>query len=78
MADSALGIDTPCGAHALVGTVARRNTTITQRLVNAGAIILGKANLTHFCGLNAAYQWSRLQPNWWPDAVTLCLGRSAA
>jgi len=44
-------MDTTCGAHALIGAVARRNATIAKRLIDAGAIVLGKANLTQFCGL---------------------------
>jgi len=44
-------MDTTCGAHALVGGVAMKNATVAQRLVDAGMIILGKANMTQFCGL---------------------------
>jgi len=55
-------MDTTCGAHALVGAVARRNATIAQRLIDAGAIVLGKANLTQFCGLKQ----QPITPGWSP------------
>lgn len=39
------------GSYAFVGCIPKKNATIVDRLVRRGIIILGKANLTEFCGL---------------------------
>jgi amidase len=41
---SELGLPTTCGSLALVGSKLRKNAVIIERLLAAGAIILGKAN----------------------------------
>jgi amidase len=54
---------TTAGSIALEGAVPNRDATITKRLRDAGAIILGKANLSEFAGwvdLDAAPGWSSL------------------
>lgn len=51
MTDVALGMDTTVGSYAFVGCIPRKNATIVDRLQRRGMIILGKANLTEFCGL---------------------------
>ncbi|KAF2015272.1 amidase signature enzyme [Aaosphaeria arxii CBS 175.79] len=51
MTDISLGMDTTVGSYAFVGGVPRKNATIVDRLVRRGMIIMGKANLTEFCGL---------------------------
>ncbi|KAK0717600.1 amidase family protein [Lasiosphaeria miniovina] len=42
----ALGLPTTCGSLALVGSKPRQNAAIIERLIAAGVIILGKANLS--------------------------------
>lgn len=39
------------GSYAFVGCIPKRNATIVDRLIRRGLIILGKSNLTEFCGL---------------------------
>ncbi|KAF2742870.1 amidase signature enzyme [Sporormia fimetaria CBS 119925] len=51
MTDADLGMDTTVGSYAFVGCIPKKNATIVDRLVRRGIIILGKANLTEFCGL---------------------------
>jgi len=51
MTEEALGMDTTVGSFAFVGSVPKRNATIVDRLIRRGLIILGKANMTEFCGL---------------------------
>jgi amidase len=43
---SALGMSTTAGSYAFIGAKASKNGAITQRLIDAGMIILGKANMT--------------------------------
>lgn len=43
---SGLGMSTTAGSYAFVGAKASKNGAITQRLIDAGLIILGKANMT--------------------------------
>lgn len=43
---SELGMSTTAGSYAFVGAKASNNGAITQRLIDAGLIILGKANMT--------------------------------
>ncbi|KAF1964182.1 amidase signature enzyme [Bimuria novae-zelandiae CBS 107.79] len=51
MTEAGLGMDTTVGSYAFVGCTPKRNATIVDRLIRRGLIILGKANLTEFCGL---------------------------
>ena len=39
-------MSTTAGSYAFVGAKASKNGAITQRLIDAGLIILGKANMT--------------------------------
>lgn len=43
---SDLGMSTTAGSLAFIGSKASKNGSITQRLIDAGLIILGKANMT--------------------------------
>ena len=43
---SELGMSTTAGSYAFVGAKASKNGAITQRLIDASLIILGKANMT--------------------------------
>ncbi|KAK3899057.1 amidase signature domain-containing protein [Staphylotrichum tortipilum] len=43
-----VGLPTTCGSYALVGATAIRDATVTTRLVQAGAIIIAKANLSEW------------------------------
>ncbi|KAF2201136.1 amidase signature enzyme [Delitschia confertaspora ATCC 74209] len=51
MTDMNLGMDTTVGSYAFVGCTPKKNATVVDRLIKRGMIILGKANLTEFCGL---------------------------
>ncbi|KAF2191499.1 amidase signature enzyme [Zopfia rhizophila CBS 207.26] len=51
MTDVNLGMDTTVGSYAFVGCIPKKNATIVDRLIRRGMIVLGKANLTEFCGL---------------------------
>lgn len=39
-------METTCGSYALVGAKAKRDAVVVERLVKAGALIIGKANLS--------------------------------
>lgn len=39
------------GSYAFVGCIPKKSATIVERLVKRGMIIIGKSNLTEFCGL---------------------------
>ncbi|KAK7747238.1 hypothetical protein SLS53_001491 [Cytospora paraplurivora] len=59
--DQSLGMVTSAGSSAVASLKARRNATLVDRLIEAGAIVLGKGNLTEFCGLksdNTPIGWS--------------------
>jgi amidase len=43
---SELGMSTTAGSYAFIGAKASKNGAITQRLIDAGMVILGKANMT--------------------------------
>lgn len=43
---SHLGMSTTAGSHAFIGSLASKNGAITQRLLDAGLIVLGKGNMT--------------------------------
>ncbi|KAF2002411.1 amidase signature enzyme [Amniculicola lignicola CBS 123094] len=51
MTDVNLGMDTTVGSYAFVGCIPKKNATLVDRLIRRGLIILGKSNLTEFCGL---------------------------
>lgn len=51
MTDPSLGMVTSAGSYAIASLTAMRNATLVERLIEAGIIILGKGNLTEFCGL---------------------------
>ena len=56
-------LPTTAGSRALEGHQAEHNSTLVQQLVDAGAIILGKANLSewaNFRGKNSSSGWSAL------------------
>ncbi|CCO30278.1 hypothetical protein BN14_04305 [Rhizoctonia solani AG-1 IB] len=55
------GMNNTAGSYALLGSVVPRDATVTDKLRKAGAIILGKANLSewmHFRELDIAQGWS--------------------
>ncbi|KAL6690460.1 amidase signature enzyme [Trichoderma pleuroticola] len=60
MTASELGMPTTAGSFALVQAICRKNAPLVQKLIDAGLIILGKANLTEFCGLKT----SAMMPGW--------------
>ncbi|KAB5566751.1 amidase-like protein [Coniochaeta sp. 2T2.1] len=49
--DSSLGMPTTVGSHVFSHLKAKRNATLVDKLLDAGLIVLGKANMTEFCGL---------------------------
>lgn len=51
---SNLGMGTTAGSRAFIGSQASKNGAITQRLIDAGLIILGKANMT-VCGVLVSF-----------------------
>ncbi|EPS29808.1 hypothetical protein PDE_04758 [Penicillium oxalicum 114-2] len=56
-----LGMDTTAGSLALKGSKPRQNATVVQQLLDAGAIIIGKANLSelsYYKGTGLACGWS--------------------
>ncbi|KAN0114724.1 Amidase signature domain containing protein [Hyaloscypha variabilis] len=55
-----LGMDTTGGSFALVGSRPRKNAEIVDRLISAGMIILGKANLSELSG----FKGSGIMPGW--------------
>ena len=46
-----LGMDTIAGSAVFAGTKTKKNAAVIDQLINNGLIILGKSNLTEFCGL---------------------------
>ncbi|KAK5062767.1 hypothetical protein LTR84_004842 [Exophiala bonariae] len=48
--DSALGMDTTSGSFAFRGVKTKKNSPVVDRLVKAGLIIIGKANLSEWAG----------------------------
>lgn len=60
MTDPRLGMDTTVGSYAFVGGRPKKNATIVESLIRNGMIILGKANLTEFCGLKTP----QMPPGW--------------
>ncbi|KAH6971403.1 amidase signature domain-containing protein [Ilyonectria sp. MPI-CAGE-AT-0026] len=57
---SDLGMTTTAGSLAFVGSKASKNGAITQRLIDAGLIILGKANMTELAGM----KMTMMMPGW--------------
>ncbi|KAM7205425.1 Glutamyl-tRNA amidotransferase subunit A, mitochondrial [Naviculisporaceae sp. PSN 640] len=55
-----LGMDTTAGSWAFIGAKAKSNAALVQKLVDAGMIILGKANMTEFAGLKT----TMMMPGW--------------
>ncbi|KAH8775372.1 amidase-like protein [Diaporthe sp. PMI_573] len=56
-----LGMVSSAGSSAIASLQATRNATLVDRLLDAGMILLGKGNLTEFCGLkseNTPTGWS--------------------
>ncbi|KAK0644982.1 putative amidase [Lasiodiplodia hormozganensis] len=53
-------LDTTVGSYAFVGARPRRPATVVERLMAAGLIVLGKANLSELCGLKSA----EMTPGW--------------
>ncbi|KAF2763447.1 amidase signature enzyme [Pseudovirgaria hyperparasitica] len=60
MTDPRLGMDTTVGSYAFVGGRPKKNATVVERLIRKGMIIIGKANLTEFCGLKTP----QMPPGW--------------
>ncbi|CEJ62613.1 hypothetical protein PMG11_11110 [Penicillium brasilianum] len=46
--DASLGLGTCAGGIALIGSVPKKNASIVEKLVDAGAIILGKATMSEY------------------------------
>ncbi|KAJ6125742.1 amidase signature enzyme [Penicillium sp. IBT 18751x] len=57
---SNLGMSTTAGSYAFIGAKASKNGAITQRLIDAGLIILRKANMTEFAGMKMTI----MMPGW--------------
>ncbi|KAE8363999.1 amidase signature enzyme [Aspergillus caelatus] len=57
---SELGMSTTAGSYAFLGAKASKNGAITQRLIDSGLIILGKANMTEFAGM----KMTMMMPGW--------------
>ncbi|KAF2106938.1 amidase signature domain-containing protein [Lophiotrema nucula] len=51
MTDANLGMDTTVGSYAFVGCIPKKNAIVVDRLIRRGMIVMGKSNLTEFCGL---------------------------
>ncbi|CAI7658749.1 unnamed protein product [Penicillium glandicola] len=50
MTEASLGMDTTSGAYAFLGLKAKKNAAIVDKLLDAGLIIIGKANLSEWAG----------------------------
>ncbi|KAL0943053.1 glutamyl-tRNA amidotransferase subunit [Colletotrichum truncatum] len=56
-----LGMPTTAGSFAFASRTALRNAPVIDKLIDAGLLILGKSNMTEFCGLksnNTPVGWS--------------------
>ncbi|KAJ5673954.1 amidase signature enzyme, partial [Penicillium macrosclerotiorum] len=69
MTASNLGMSTTAGSYVFDGAKVLKNGAITQRLIDAGLIILGKANMTEFAGMKMTMMM--------PDDNETILGHSA-
>ncbi|KAF4970073.1 hypothetical protein FSARC_2819 [Fusarium sarcochroum] len=59
--DASLGMITTAGSHAIATLKAKRNASCITKMLEAGMVILGKGNMTEFCGLksnNTPVGWS--------------------
>lgn len=59
--ERSLGMVSSAGSSAIASLRATRNASLVDRLLEAGMIVLGKGNLTEFCGLksdNTPLGWS--------------------
>ena len=56
--DTADRLETAAGSLALVGAAPRRDATVAARLRRAGAVILGKANLSEWANFRSFYSSS--------------------
>ncbi|KAH7416717.1 amidase signature domain-containing protein [Cadophora sp. MPI-SDFR-AT-0126] len=54
--DPGMGMDTTSGCLALAGSRPKRNAEIVERMISAGMIILGKANLSELSGIKGLRQ----------------------
>ncbi|EHK18330.1 uncharacterized protein TRIVIDRAFT_68353 [Trichoderma virens Gv29-8] len=57
---SSLGMSTTAGSWAFAGAKSTKNSVIAQMLINAGLIIIGKANMTEFAGM----KMTMMMPGW--------------
>ncbi|KAK2777972.1 glutamyl-tRNA amidotransferase subunit [Colletotrichum kahawae] len=48
-----LGMPTTAGAYAFASMTALKNASVVEKLLHAGLIIIGKGNMTEFCGLKS-------------------------
>ncbi|KAF2834385.1 amidase signature enzyme [Patellaria atrata CBS 101060] len=60
MTEPSLGMDTTVGSYAFVGAKPKKNAPIIDQLIQGGLIVIGKANLTEFCGLRTP----NMMPGW--------------
>ena len=51
MTGTEFGMDTTAGSYVFTGTKTKKNAAVIDQLVDNGVIIIGKANMTEFCGL---------------------------
>lgn len=56
------GLPTTAGSPCFRSATSKHNSPIVEKLLDAGMIILGKANMTEFCGL----KYSGMTPGWSP------------
>ncbi|KAL5328043.1 hypothetical protein ACEPPN_005750 [Leptodophora sp. 'Broadleaf-Isolate-01'] len=56
--DPALGMPTTVGSYALLDSRPKQNASAVEALIQNGLIILGKSNLTEFCGFKGIGGWS--------------------
>ncbi|EMC99362.1 hypothetical protein BAUCODRAFT_137551 [Baudoinia panamericana UAMH 10762] len=61
LTDATLGLPTTAGAPCFANAKAKRTSPLIQCLLDQGMILLGKANLTEFCGLKIK---DGLTPGW--------------
>ncbi|ESZ98762.1 hypothetical protein SBOR_0868 [Sclerotinia borealis F-4128] len=56
-----LGMPTTVGSYALIDSRPKKNAAIIDVLIQNGLIILGKTNLTEFCGFKGTGGWSAVE-----------------
>jgi amidase len=69
-----LGVGTTSGCYSLVGANARQDAEVVRRLLDAGVIVVGKANLSEMWRLEGHWLAVWVVCAWWSDFVTLCEG----